>query len=354
MIVALRGSSPQALVAAVLLMSRGRQFAQRIEVHIVGDPAEISPVFGPAVVYSPVLASCGVGQRCGKQGLIIFPGPADAPLMVSVDVDGCGPWFRVDRAGRGEHPATAALARLCREASGERRALGQGVCRAMEARGLPVELSLLDLCLNAPLAPLERAALLQRAAAGLLGGAREPALQHALLPGGPLPDPLPSPLALEDALASIEDGRLEAILARLPTTTRPATRSWLQRAARLAEADAEVAALLTGALSLLTPLCALPREVALPSAGPAAEAVARGLPTALGAIGEAQAAHEGLLATFRLFGGRFVEDDRPAVDLAGAPPPADPLERWRWFAEQAKSAAVEADRLWRHVVDPEA
>jgi uncharacterized protein YceK len=355
MIVSLRGSSPRALVAGVLLMSRARQFGQRLEVHIVGDPGDISPVRGPAVVMSPVLASCGVGRRHGGSGLILVPGPADLPLMTCLEIDGCGPWFTVDRAGRGEAPATRALLALRQDPAGERRALGDAALRALTGLGLPVEASLLDLLFGAPTSALERIALAQRAAAGLSGRSREPHALGLLHPAIDPPDPLAGPLDLAALQAAAQDGALDAVLHRLTPTARAPAKAWVQRALAAASPDPAdpLVVLAVALIELLGPLAALPSGVPLPALGAGADAVARGLSAALGATGEAAPAHEGLLSTFRLFGGRFVEDARGAVDLEGQPPPVDPVARWAWFAAQAKAAATEADRLWRRVIDPE-
>ena len=63
MSVELSGNSPAALTAGILLLSRARQFGQRLSVSVMGDPDQITPVEGPALVHSAVLASCGVGSR---------------------------------------------------------------------------------------------------------------------------------------------------------------------------------------------------------------------------------------------------------------------------------------------------
>ena len=361
MIVSLRGSSPRCLVAGVLLMSRARQFGQRIEVHVVGDPVDISPVVGPAVVMSPVLASCGVGRRHGGSGLVLVAGQADEPLAACFELDGCGPWMYLDRSGRGLAPETRALLALRADAQADRRALANAVLRMLRELGLPIEASLLDLMFAAPAAPLERVALALRAGAALAGRSREPQLGGWLDASALVPDPLPIPVRVPDLLASVEDGRLDAILGRLHPSRRPAARAWAANAlaARHDTGEADtgeynaVSTLAAGLVELLGAVAALPPGVPLPALDAAADAVARGLPAALGAIGEATPAHDGLLQTFRLFGGRFVSEARGAVELEGPPPPADPLARWAWFCAQAKAAATEADRLWRRVIDPE-
>ena len=84
----LEGSSPGATTAAILLMSRARQLGYPLRVHIAGNPDDISPVYGPAVVHSPVLASCGVGRSFGHGGTVVIPGLDDAPLMLSLQTGG--------------------------------------------------------------------------------------------------------------------------------------------------------------------------------------------------------------------------------------------------------------------------
>ena len=74
MTVSLKGNSPAALTAGILLLSRARSFGQRLDVAILGDPHDITPVVGPALVHSPVLASCGVGRELGAGALVIVPG----------------------------------------------------------------------------------------------------------------------------------------------------------------------------------------------------------------------------------------------------------------------------------------
>ena len=84
MTVSLQGNSPAALTAGILLLSRARSFGQRLQVEVVGPADEVTPVEGPAIVHSAVLASCGIGRRLGSGALVIVPGrPAD-PLAASL------------------------------------------------------------------------------------------------------------------------------------------------------------------------------------------------------------------------------------------------------------------------------
>ena len=112
MSVELSGNSPAALTAGILLLSRARQFGQRLSVSVMGDPDQITPVEGPALVHSAVLASCGVGSRPGGGAVVVVPGPSEASLAVCLDDFGAGVVL-VDRSGQ-RHPATRALVRLCR------------------------------------------------------------------------------------------------------------------------------------------------------------------------------------------------------------------------------------------------
>src|ERR1700752_909694 len=114
--IALRGSSPCATTAAILLMTRARQLGgMRMTPRLGGDPDDIVPVKGPAIVFSPVLASCGIGRELGSGGAVVVPGPPGSPLLVSFHNPGTEGWFRVDREGAGQHPGTQAFVRLSRD-----------------------------------------------------------------------------------------------------------------------------------------------------------------------------------------------------------------------------------------------
>jgi len=106
--VSLQGNSPSALTAGILLLSKARSFGygQRFTVEVVGDPHDIVCMSGPALIHSPVLASCGIGRSLGAGALVIVAGPAASPLAVSTASDGLDDWYFVDRTGKGHHPLT--------------------------------------------------------------------------------------------------------------------------------------------------------------------------------------------------------------------------------------------------------
>jgi hypothetical protein len=106
--VTLEGSSPGAITAAIMLLTRARQLGDRMSVAVVGDPDEMTASPGPAVCYAPVLASCGVGRQHGYGATVVVPGPPGQPVLVTVAPHGEMGWFQVDRTGAGAHAATEA------------------------------------------------------------------------------------------------------------------------------------------------------------------------------------------------------------------------------------------------------
>lgn len=353
MSVSLSGSSPTALTAGILLLSRARSFGQRFPVEIVGDPADIATLRGPALVHSPVLASCGVGRRLGAGATVIVPGPASAPLALSFGADGVGGWFEVDRAGDGQHPATQAFVRLCRAREPVRRELGRRARRVFTAFGMAPEPAVLDVLFGAPSSPLVRISLGLRAGRALANAPAIPLHQYL----GPTPDELPDPLPAAPAPAEIgarlADGRMDPLFARFPGGGGRAAQDWLEDALALGD-DPDVRALTSALAELGGHLASLPREAMLPPLDAAQDAVAVALGRALAAQpedGEVNANHT-LVETFRFLGGRFCESARNPVRLEGPPPPEGHLARWDWFCAATRRAADEADALWRRVVDP--
>ena len=71
----LKGSSPGATTAGILLLTRARQLGYRLEVFVVGDPDDVVPICGPAILYAPVLAGCGIGREYGSGATVVLPGP---------------------------------------------------------------------------------------------------------------------------------------------------------------------------------------------------------------------------------------------------------------------------------------
>ena len=69
--IALRGSSAGATTAGIFLLTKARQLGLPIRVSVVGQPDDAAFVKGPAMLYAPVLASCGVGREHGHGALVI-------------------------------------------------------------------------------------------------------------------------------------------------------------------------------------------------------------------------------------------------------------------------------------------
>ena len=76
-----------------------------------GSPGghQVTSVCGPAILHSPVLASCGVGRELGQGALVVVPGPATDSLLVSTSPGGCGAWLAPASTGGGLHPAARAF-----------------------------------------------------------------------------------------------------------------------------------------------------------------------------------------------------------------------------------------------------
>ncbi|RME29095.1 MAG: hypothetical protein D6798_00930 [Deltaproteobacteria bacterium] len=351
MTVALKGPSAMALTAGILLLSRSRSFGMPLDVEIVGDPATVSPVRGPAIVHAPVLASCGVGRDLGSGALVIVPGPAAEPLAISLAEDGADGWFLADRAGDGQTPASRAFVALSRSPDPVQRALGRQLRDALAALGCPAEPALIDLLCGAPVSPLDRVGLVLRAGQGMTGSTRA-SLTHLLEPVvDSLPDPLPAGLDGAELARAREDGRLARLLGRARLRVRDRVEDWLE-GMRATDPAGRFDPLVCGLVEVGSHVAGLPAHAVLPPLAPAADAVAMGLGTALGA-GEGEAdANRSLIAMFRFLGGRFVDDARYPVELAFASPPEDRLQRWRWFCRATRQAADTADALWRQVVDP--
>lgn len=352
MTVDLKGPSAMALTAGILLLSRSRSFGQPIGVNVLGDSTDLALVKGPALVHSWVLASCGIGRDLGAGALVIVPGPAAAPLAVSISEDGVGDWFFVDRAGGGVHPATQAFVALCREADPRLRQLATDLRDAFAAMSCPVEPALLDMLFGAPAPPLQRLSLALRAGQAMSARPRV-ALTRFFDPGSTrLPDPLEGRIdraALQRARA---EGRLDSWLDRLSPRPRDRVADWFDR---FQEADPEgrYEALVLGLVELFGHAASLPPQTMLPPLPAAADAVAVHLGSALSACKGESDANAELSTMFRFLGGRFVDDARYPVELAfPPPPPAGELARWQWFCRATREAADTADTLWRRIVDP--
>jgi hypothetical protein len=332
--IALKGTSPATMVAGILLLSRARSFGQRVKVEIVGDPGDIGVVEGPAILHSAPLASCGVGREYGSGALVVVPGPARAPLAVSLTPDGRSEWFFVDRSGEGVHPATRAFVRYRRDPRSAARAQVRAFLHAAEVLGFAPEAAVLDLLFGAPAPPLTRIALALRAGRALTGERGAPVTAYL---GGDFD---------EDAGVS-----LETTLARLAPPLREEVEAFVRAAEELAQADGD-RAWIDALTELAAHLSLLPPQGMLPPLPPAADAVAFGLGRALGATQGNHQAQAGLLETYRFLGGKFTDSAAHPVELPGDLPPEDRLGRWAWFCSHVSIAAERADRLWRDLVDP--
>ena len=351
MSVELSGNSPAALTAGILLLSRARQFGQRLSVSVMGDPEQITPVEGPALVHSAVLASCGVGSRPGGGAVVVVPGPSEAPLAVCLDDDGAGSWFTVDRRGTGEHSATQALVRLCRSAHPQGRRLGRELLQALGGLGCMAEPAVLDLTLCAPVSPYHRVVLGLHAGQSLRTHRRVP-LHDFLGPATSSEVQLPEELDLAAATEAHEHGIIDAALLRVKPEARPMLSAWIGGMLRHAQLDRDAATVICTVLDTLAPVLTMPEAAVLPTLSTAAGGVANALPAAIGAQAGPSDAARGLVDTFRFLGGTFVDYARFPVVISGDPAPRGRLDRWRWFCASTRSAADTADALWRRVVDP--
>lgn len=283
--------------------------------------------------------------------MVVVPGPSEAPLAVCLSESGAGTWFTVDRAGQGEHPATRALVRLCRSAHPQGRRLGRELLQGLGGLGCMAEPSVLDLMLRAPISPYHRIVLGMHAGQSLRTRGSVP-LHHFLGPATATELQLPDELTLDTACEAHDRGVIDAALLRVKPEVRPMVSAWIGGMLRHARVDPDAATVICTVLDTLTPVLTMPEAAVLPTLSGASGGVAKALPAAIGAQGEASDAARGLVDTFRFLGGTFVDYARFPVVISGDPAPDGRLERWRWFCESTRSAADTADALWRRVIDP--
>jgi len=351
MTVSLRGSSPSALTAAILLLSRARRLGQVFDVEVVGEPYDITPVRGPALLHSPVLASCGVGRELGTGALVVLPGPADVPLAVSTSQDGTGQWFTVDRAGVGAYEETRAFVRLFRQNTPAARMVSLQLSRALQHLGCPLEPAIIDLLIGSPLPPLDRVALALRAGRAITGDEGIP-LHRFLTPAVSVLEAVPPEGDPAQLLRWLQSDHAVAFWERFALSVRVAGREMLANWAVVGAEDPEALELLSGLVELASTLVCMPTTSMLPPLDASSDAVACGVAAAIGATRGNTDANAFLVEMFRFLGGRFVDSHPHPIVVDEVEAPEDRLERWQWFCHLARGAADQADSLWSRVVDP--
>lgn len=349
--VTLKGSSPAAITAGIMVLTRARQLGDRITVRVLGDPEDMVSIPGPAVCYAPVLASCGVGRKHGSGATVVVSGPPGQPVLCTVQPHGEGGWFEVDRSGAGSHPATQAFVRLARDPRMQARHLGKELRRGMDALGMSTDSAVLDVLFGATnVPPLTRLAVALRAGRAMSGGSAEPITRYLLgqVDGDPLDPDLPS----EHVGRLMEEGGLQWILDGLSTSVRDRAEDWLEGARSLAAEDGGRDYALVHALAeLASHLVLLPQPSILPPLGAAEDSVAVGLKNALRAEGEGNASFE-LDRMFRFLGGSFVASASHFYPVSDTPPPDGHVARWEWFCSEVRRGRKQADQLWPEIINP--
>jgi len=348
--VLLRGSSPAATTAGIMLLTRARQLGYRLEVGIVGDPSDVTSIHGPAILYAPVLASCGVGREAGRGATVVVPGPPGTPLMVTTHPHGESGWFFVDRTGNGMHPATQAFVRLSRDSRPEARELGRQIRKGMEALGLSTDPAVLDVLFSADIPPLTRLAVGLRAGRAMSGGRGESITRF--ITGLADADPLPADFTPETAKRILDPDDTRWILDALSMAVRDKAEACFDLARKLAGEDGgRDLVLLFNIAELASHLVQLPPHSILPPLGAAEDSVATGLLDALNASGDGDA-NQQLGQTFRFLGGTYRDGGPHIHEVSNSPAPADQVEKWRWFCSEVRRGRKQADALWPNIFDP--
>lgn len=343
--VALRGSSPGATTAAILLMTRARQLGLRLQVDVVGDPDDITLVPGPAVVHAPVLASCGVGRKDGMGGTVVVSGPPTEPLLVCIQDHGEDGWFEVDRGQEGCHPATAAYVRLTTDARVDARHLAKQLRRAAQGLGMSTDPAVLDILFGAPAPPLTRISLALRAGRAISGQRGQP-LTRFLGPHDFDADPFSGDFDVEATRELLQGDGLRWIIDRLSLTVRDRVEDWVDAARRVAAEDDGRDLVLVHALAeLASNLVQLPSQSILPPLDAAMDGVALCIGKGLHAEGDGNASFQ-LGQVFRFLGGRYIDEADHAFDVDVHDPPEGRIERWRWFCKAAMIGKQRADEIW--------
>ena len=351
--VALRGSTPAATTAGILILTRARQLGLPIRVSVVADPKNAERVLGPAVLYAPVLASCGVGRDAGHGGLVVVPGPPDRPIMMTATPHGLSGWFFVDRAGHGHHPASQAFVRMSRDPRVPARHLSREVRRAMEILGMQPDPAVLDVLFGADVPPLTRLSLALRAGRFLAGGRGEPVTRFVTGQVDPSKRPIPAEFRREETLRLLQNpDELSWILDGLSPAIRDRIETWFTTAKGLAEDDeGRDLELIHALLVLASNLVQLPPYSILPPLGAAEDSMAVGLKAALNTTNEDDAMSQ-LTSMFRFLGGTFVSDESDAWFVCDEAAPEGHVERWQWFCSQVRDGRKRATELWEDITDP--
>ena len=351
--IVLTGSIPAATTAAILLLTRARQLGLLLQVHVLSDEQDWVPVEGPALLYAPPMAGCGVGRELGVGGTVIVPGPPGSPLLMSATPHGVDGWFEVDRSGRGTHPATAAWVRLSRDPRVPARKLSKSIRRALDLLGMSPEPAVLDVLFGADAPPLTRIALALRAGRAM-SGKRGHSLTRFVSPDFVTEDPLPTDLSHEDFEALARNGGLKWILDGLSPAIRDEAEEWMQTALMLAREDeGRDLALLQALAELTSHLVQLPLHSILPPLGAAEDSVAVGLQTALSAEEDGDALRQ-LMQVFRFLGGNYVQEaEYQSFEVCPmAPVPSDHIGRWTWFCTAVRLGRRRAEEIWPDLMDP--
>ena len=348
--VCLRGSSPGATTAGIMLLTRARQLGYSLNVSVIGDPDDIVAIVGPAVAYAPVLASCGVGREAGSGATVVVPGPPGAPVMVTLHPHGVSGWFFVDRSGNGHHPATQAYVRLSRDPRPGARELARSLRKALEKLGCSTDPAVLDVLFGADVPPLTRLAVALRAGRAMAGGRGEPITRYTT--GTATADPLSSEFDAATRERLLDGHDMDWILDGLSPTLHDVAQDFADTARELAQEDGGRDLVLLHHLAVMaSELVQLPPRSILPPLGAAEDSVATGLKNALTAEGDGDANRQ-LSQVFRFLGGTYVSETDHAYEVCDAPAPREHIARWEWFCGQVRRGRKQADKLWGDIFDP--
>jgi len=350
----LAGSSPGAMTAAILLMTRARQLGYPLRVDIMGEAKDITAVEGPAVTHAPVLASCGVGREHGAGGTVVVGGPADRPLLISTHPDGLDSWYTASRQGSGEHAATQAFYRLANDPRVEARKLAKDIRRVLALLGVLPSPFVLDTLFSAELPPLTRIAFTLRAGRAASNLPCQSITQFLSGKGLTAMEPFeaatPAPEEVISLLQSADVG--SPLLAGLTESAGVRLGQWCRLAEVVSTADqGRDGDFIAQMASLLSHLVQLPSHSMLPPLDSTLDGVALCIPRGSVAL-DSEDANARLREVFQFLGGRYVTQGRNVHTVYAIPPPEDRLARWSWFCQAALEGRRRADELWSQITDP--